>query len=77
MIETLQDFDLKYSYNSSTGVLSLAIVSGDALEKVKVEFHVGDYEPETYDSIASSLRRVADTIRLETELIEVEGDDEE
>ena len=76
MIETLQDFDLVYTYNGSTGIVSFAIVSGDAIEKVKVEFHANDYEPKTYDRIAASLRAIADEIRIETELLEVELDDD-
>lgn len=60
----------------SQDTVSFAVVSGDDIEKVKVEFDFMYYEPATLDDIGLSLQQLASYIREMTELALEETDDE-
>ena len=72
MIETVEHYDFKYAYNSDTETVSFQLRTADPLnlENVKLEFNILEYDPELYERIALSMRRIAQHLRTEYEQYE-------
>ncbi len=77
MKEIIEADDFRYEFDSTNEEVSFRIISdgegvGSLLDAVTIKFNILEHDPELYDQIAMSLRRISHRIRTMYEPIDMD-----